>query len=128
MPKELSVFHSDKEGYASLFAFEAWKIAMIQDSAALHRENIHVVSRHMQTDEAFTLLQGEAALFTGGTADKPGSLVKHALTMGSTYVVHAGTWHVTVTAPGCQILVVENADTGAANTEKCALPSDAWPQ
>ncbi len=118
MNQELTICSYDGQGYSGIFEYGAWKIAMIRDSDALHPENVRVVSRHMETDEVFTLLEGEAYVYLGGKGATPGTFVKHQLMPGKTYVVHAATWHSTVTTPGCHILVVENANTGAANTEK----------
>ncbi len=121
MNQELTLCSYDGKGFSSVFEYGSWKIAMIRDSEAMHTENIRVVSRHMETDEAFTLLAGEAYVYLGGNGTVPGTFVKHRLAPGKTYVVHATTWHTTVTTPGCHILVVENADTGAGNSEKFTL-------
>ena len=51
-----------------------------------------------------------------------------SLEPGKTYVVRAGTWHSTVTAPGCKILIVENVDTGDANTVKYKIPLGSLPE
>ena len=70
------------------------------------------MERHNETDEVFVLLAGEAALLIG----EGGREVK--MSVGKIYNVHKGTWHQIVTKPGARCLIVENADTCAANSER----------
>jgi len=70
------------------------------------------MERHNGTDEVFVLLAGEATLLIGESGQK----VK--MSVGKIYNVHKGTWHQIVTKPGARCLVVENADTCAANSER----------
>lgn len=116
------------EGYAPVWDYQNWRMAMIRDCEAMHRENIDTVSKHMETDETFTLLEGQAWLYLCGGNDRPSAFSRYALELGKTYVVRAGTWHSTVTAPGCKILIVENVDTGDANTVKYKIPLGSLPE
>lgn len=70
------------------------------------------MERHNETDEVFVLLAGEATLLIGESGQK----VK--MSVGKIYNVHKGTWHQIVTKPGARCLIVENADTCAANSER----------
>ena len=70
------------------------------------------MERHNRSDEAFVLLSGEATLLIGETRQE----VK--MEPGRIYNVRSGTWHQIVTKPGARCLVVENADTCAANSER----------
>ena len=70
------------------------------------------IERHNESDEVFVLLMGEASLFIGE------SLREVRMECGKVYNVRKGTWHQIVTKPGARCLVVENADTCAANSER----------
>ena len=70
------------------------------------------MERHNGTDEVFVLLAGEATLLIGEDRKE----VK--MSAGKIYNVRKGTWHQIVTKPGARCLVVENADTCAANSER----------
>lgn len=70
------------------------------------------MERHNGTDEVFVLLAGEATLLIGEDRKE----VK--MSAGKIYNVRKGTWHQIVTKPGARCLVVENADTSEANSER----------
>ena len=70
------------------------------------------VERHNNTDEVFVLLAGEATLLIGEARQR----VK--MEQGKFYNVRKGTWHQIITTPGARCLIVENADTGLANSDR----------
>ncbi len=99
------------EGYMPLTAFGTWRVAMVNACERLLRENLQRMERHMETDEIFVLLQGDATLHIGhDRTDYP-------MELGKLYCVKCGEWHCISTAPGAKVLIVENDDVGEANTE-----------
>ena len=113
----LTVLAPQKPGYEAVWNYGSWRLAMTQDAPHTHREGITQLSRHMETDEAFTLMEGTAGIYLGDGDTE----------IGKTYVVHAATWHCVCTTPGCKILIVENEDTGRHNTQYLPVETHRLP-
>ena len=77
------------------------------------------IERHLETDEIFVLLSGEATLFIGK------EMIPVKMTAGKAYTVKKSVWHQIVTTVGTRCLIVENANTCAANSERmeCTISS-----
>lgn len=118
MDNLLPVLDTNIPGFTRLFENDRWTLAMILDSEQTHRENVTALSRHMETDEVFVLLEGEACIYVGAGETFPVMLRRVSLPVNKAVVVKAGTWHATITQNGCKILVIENRGTGSGNTEK----------
>ena len=72
------------------------------------------IGRHLQTDEAFALLRGSATLYV----KRDEKIESAPLLAGQVILVPAGEWHQIVVSRDADVLVVENRDTSAENTEK----------
>lgn len=105
----LEVQTYDGDFFRPLVVFDAWRIAALNHGP--HFECLRRLERHLQTDESFVLLAGEATLHIGEDAKAV------PMSIGAVYNVRKGTWHTIVTRPGARCLVVENADTSRDNTE-----------
>lgn len=99
------------EGYKPMVRFENWRVAFLRYADRFDRANLHKLERHMQTDEVFVSLEGEAHLIIGEEMQEV-SLEKNAL-----YNVKKAVWHGIYVSKDAQVLIVENADTGLDNTE-----------
>lgn len=105
------------EGYRPLVDFGDWRVAYLRFIDELIPENITKMERHLETDEVFVLLNGEAVLFIGD-GDKHLDRVSFIkLEPHKVYVVEKSTWHACVLDSDAIILLVENQDTGLDNTE-----------
>ena len=69
------------------------------------------MERHLETDEVFVLLQGEAGLLIGKER------LQIPLEIGKVCNVKKGIWHRVYMTPGAKVLIVENTNTGSHNTE-----------
>lgn len=99
----------DGAHYRAVVSSGGWRVALLN-----HGERFAVkgpLERHLKTDEAFVLLDGAVTLWIGAE-ETPVRLEPFAV-----YCVKAGVWHRVTTVPGTRCLVVENDDTGPANTE-----------
>lgn len=114
----LPVLDTDAPGFSKILENDRWTLAMILDSEPMHLENVTVISRHIETDEVFVLLEGDACIYAGVGETVPITLRRISLQKNKAFVVKAGTWHATIPQSGCKILVVENSGTGSSNTEK----------
>ncbi len=96
------------EDFRVLHSFEGWKIGFLRYS---DRFSEYAQSeRHLNTDEAFVLLEGEAVLYSG---DEVCGMEKNVV-----YNIPKGVWHHITVSRDATVMVVENSDTSKDNTEK----------
>ncbi|QRN84019.1 hypothetical protein JR338_04525 [Chloroflexota bacterium] len=105
------------EGYRPLVDFGNWRVAYLRFIDELIPENITQMEKHLETDEVFVLLNGEAVLFIGEGENLLGRVSCLKMEPHKVYVVEKATWHTCVLDLDATILLVENQDTGLANTE-----------
>lgn len=96
------------EDFKVMMQFEGWKIGFLRYSDRF--SEFKQLERHLRTDEAFILLDGMAVLYT---ENERCEMKKCTL-----YNIPKGVWHHIVVSPDATVMVVENADTSAENTEK----------
>ena len=99
-------------GFDVLHTFDGWKTAFI--TCAEQYGELKILKRHMQTDEVFVLVKGNATLFT---ADGDEPLITTVLEKEKLYIVKKNTWHHLKVSKDAFIVVVENGDTTKENTE-----------
>lgn len=116
----LDILEHTGEGYARVVDGPKWTVAELNYAEKFDADGISYLERHIETDETFVLLTGEATLLIGENAQRV-----HLETL-KCYNVKAGVWHNIILTPGTRVLVVENSDTSRSNTdylELAALPS-----
>lgn len=96
------------EDFKAVMQSEGWKIGMLRYSDRFSK--FKVLERHNKTDEAFVLLKGKATLYTEDESVEMES--------GTLYNVPKGVWHHITVSEDATVMVVENSDTSAENTEK----------
>jgi ureidoglycolate hydrolase len=119
---EIKEFHG--EGYLPLIYFSAWRVAILRWIEATLPEKITYMERHTQTDEVFVLLEGQAALILGGHGAGVTELQKQPMESCKLYNVKQNAWHTVVLSRDASILIVENQDTGEANSEYYTLSEE----
>ena len=119
--KLLEITEYDGEGYRPLVDFGTWRVAFLRFIDELIPENIYRVERHLETDEVFVLLQGQAVLFLGEGDNRIEKLHPQVMEPGKLYNVKKHAWHTCVLSRDATILLVENRDTGSENTEYIEL-------
>lgn len=102
----------DGTGFSAVKAFGDWRIGMIRRSDNFSR--FVYWERHMLTDEVFILLSGRATLYT---KNESGAVERDDMQPGVLYDVRQGTWHYLIVEPEAVVIVVENRETGRANSE-----------
>jgi ureidoglycolate hydrolase len=113
------------QGFQPLKDHGSWRIAQLSFASSVNAlDSLAALGRHFQTEEAFVLLQGEAVMVTAGTQDQPGSFEAVKFAAGKIYVVRQRQWHAAVLKPGSRLLIVENRDTGAENSENHSLSTE----
>ncbi len=112
------------EGYKPLIDFGQWRVAVLRWIDELLPERIEYMERHTQTDEVFVLLAGEATLYLGGRDLRVDGIHPQRMQPGKLYNVKQNAWHTVVMSRDATILIVENADTGEANSETWKLTEE----
>jgi len=109
--KGVDVYDYTKENYMTVMRFDKWRVAYLNYGDGTVEKNFHRIERHMQTDEVFVLLEGEATLIVGE------DLSRIEMEPHKVYNVRKGVWHHIFTKEGARVLIVENEDTCPDNSE-----------
>ena len=100
-------FRFDGEDFQVAMQFESWKIGLLRYSERFSK--FDRLERHLLTDEAFILLNGEAVLYTDTEQVKMEKCV--------VYNIPKAVWHHIVVSKDATVMVVENSSTCEENTE-----------
>ena len=119
--KLLEIKEYDGEGYQPLVDYGTWRVAFLRFIDELIPENISRVERHVETDEVFVLLQGQAVLFLGEGDHAIEKLHHQVMQPGKLYNVRKNAWHTCVLSRDATILLIENRNTGIENTDYIEL-------
>ncbi|HNX45439.1 MAG TPA: hypothetical protein PKK90_01890 [Anaerolineaceae bacterium] len=106
----------DGEGYKPLVDFGTWRVAFLRFLDELIPENIIRAEKHLETDEVFVLLYGQAVLLLGQGDERVEAYETYTMQPGLLYNVKAAAWHNVLMSRDAVILLVENNDTRAANS------------
>lgn len=109
----LEITAYDGEGYRAMIRFGGWRVALLRYAENFDR--ISYLERHLNTDEVFVLLEGQATLLIGAAAEE------ERMRPGLLYRVGQGVWHNIRVSRDARVLVVENDDTSKDNSEFLAL-------
>ncbi len=117
-PKLIEISEYTGEGYRPLVDYGAWRVAILRYLDELKPENITFLERHNETDEVFVLLSGRCVLFV---ADADGQIQAVDMLPQKIYNIKRGVYHSHTLSENAVVLVVENRDTGAENSERLFL-------
>lgn len=117
----LDIIEYDGEGYQPLVDFGTWRVAFLRFIDELIPENIHRLERHVETDEVFVLLGGQAVLFLGEGEHEIETLHPYRMQPGKLYNVRKNAWHTCVLSRDATVLLVENNNTSIENTDYIEL-------
>jgi ureidoglycolate hydrolase len=113
------------EGYRPLVDCNGWRVAYLRYLEELYPTKIEKMERHMQTDEVFVLLSGEAILLSGGNETAVTDVDAMRMEPLKLYNVRRGAWHGVILSRDATILLVENTNTCPANSEYWPLSAAA---
>jgi hypothetical protein len=109
------------EGYKPLIDFNGWRVAYLRYLDGLFPPKIDRIERHMQTDEVFVLIGGQATLLMGGNKSSVEALEAVTMEPLKLYNVRQAAWHGIILSRDATILLVENTNTCDANSEYFTL-------
>ena len=117
-PRLVEISEYEGEGYRPLVDYGGWRVAILRYIDELAPENIKTMERHNETDEVFILLSGKCVLFVGTGTSEIGEI--HAVNMlpHKLYNIKREVFHTHVLSRDAMVLIVENQDTGEANSTK----------
>lgn len=124
MERKFYALESNTPGFAGLWTYGEWKLAMMNDAPHLRIESLKTISKHLCTDEAFVLLEGEATMYIGDGDDTVGNITRYDYEKGKLYVVKKGTWHQIRTYPSTKLFIAEQADTSPENSVTVPLETN----
>lgn len=104
------------EGYKPVVDFGAWRTAVLNWSPRDLPESIHTMQKHVETDEVFVLLSGSCVLLVADGGETPGTVEAETMLPLKAYNVKKGVWHGHSLSRDASVFIVENRDTGAANS------------
>ena len=107
----IEIYDYTGESYKPAMSFGKWRVAYLNDAEVFREENFRELERHNETDEVFILLNGKATLVIGE------EMTRIEMEPHKIYNIPVGVWHNIFTTEGTSVLIVENEDTGLANSE-----------
>lgn len=120
----LEIYEYHGEGYKPIHDFNGWRVAVTNSGEHQGLTSVTELSRHLETDEIFVLLTGSCTLYIGGTADSFSSIDTVPMKPLKIYNITRGTWHARSLTPDSSVLIVENEDTSADNSESSPLTEE----
>lgn len=111
MDKELDILDYEGADYMPVHAYDGWRVAYLNYASRFTKEGMKYLERHMETDEIFLLMKGEATLLIGEDCT-PVPMEKFKV-----YNVRKGAWHNILVSEDAKVLVIENDNTSEKNSE-----------
>lgn len=117
MKPGVEIIHYDGDGFKPVMAFKSWRLAYLNYAKEASKEAREIrVERHLETDEVFVLLQGEALFVAGDDAENCTAVETFVMKPGVIYNAKQYCWHHCIMKEGSSVLLVEEADTSDDNT------------
>lgn len=107
----LDIIEFGGTGYKRLVNNAKWTLATLNWAERFDEGTPVVLERHNRTDETFVLQRGKATLLIGKNAERV------EMEPLKYYNVRAGVWHHILVSRDARVLIGENADTSAANSD-----------
>ena len=108
-------------GYKPLIDFSKWRVAILNYIDEIHPESIENMERHIESDEVFVLIKGQGILFLGEGVQSVVKIHLQVMEPGMIYNVKQSVWHSVVLSLNGSVLIVENRNTGRANSNYFSL-------
>jgi hypothetical protein len=120
-PQLLDITEYTDIGYQPLVVYGAWRVAILNYIDELLPEHIGTLQRHDNTDEIFVLLKGRCILFVGAGTNRVTEIFAEDMQPLKLYNMKRGTWHSHTLDRDATVLIIENDDTGPANSPEIEL-------
>ncbi|MDY0276942.1 MAG: hypothetical protein RBQ97_02540 [Acholeplasma sp.] len=124
--KKVEVYDYNLPGYAKLFSYQEWRIAMLNYINHLEVEKINYCEAHEATDEVFVLLEGECTiiLMEYNYPDSSNKFILIEMEKNKIYNIPKGTFHNHVLSLDAKVLIIEQEDTSDDNSVRVYFDSN----
>lgn len=120
--KDLIIVKSyDGEGVGGELAANEYRCSFLNYLPRLVPERVVSMQKHMESDETFVLLTGNAWIFLADGCDQPDHIHCVKLEQEKSYTVPLGIWHAPVMSKDAKILLIENNSTSDDNSPRVPL-------
>lgn len=99
------------KGYHPFFISDGWQVAQLNYSDDQHIDNIKRVDVHLETDEIFVLMDGEAVLISASINNDTPTFSTELMKKGTIYNIPKNLWHNIAMKEGSEVLIVEKSNT-----------------
>lgn len=123
----IEIIRNSESCYKPLVDFEAWRVAGLNHCDIVDIAHLTRVERHLESDEVFVLMTGRASLIVENTAGEgaageggpAGGKSFDVIPMepNTVYNIKRGVYHHVIMDKDASIIIVENSDTTAGNSE-----------
>ncbi len=114
---KLPSFTHGGEGYNPVLMAQGWQVAFLNHAESQTFDAIRRLDRHMLTDEAFSLVEGDAWLFVAEEAAGSLDVAVEKMESSVLYNVPALMWHNIVLEAGAKVLIIERDGTHLSDFE-----------
>jgi hypothetical protein len=123
---DIDMYDYDLPGYAKLFSFQSWRVAMLNHDHDLDLENITFLEAHMLSDEAFVLLQGTCVLIIADCLEgRITGFKMRDLVPSKVAKVAKGVYHTHILSKDAKVLIIEEDSTDETNSSRIMLDDEA---
>lgn len=110
----IEIIDETNHGYHPVIKSDSWRVAVLNWHQELMPENISRFQKHDETDEVFVLLKGRCVLYL--LDEEKGNVVGVAMEPHKIYKIKRGVYHSHTLTRDAMVLIVENDNTGDANS------------
>ena len=124
LPRGIESFSPQEQGFFPVVFFGQWRVAVLNYCDIVEKDELYRLEQHVETDEVFVLQKGKAWLILGENGEVPEHVSTFPMEKNVVYNIFKGFWHHIIMTEDASVIIVENGDTGDANSAYANLPSD----
>ncbi|HAL73712.1 MAG TPA: cupin [Clostridiales bacterium] len=109
------------EGMKRVYENEKWTVGIKNWKPANDLSGIDMLERHHKTDELFILLAGQCTLISATPTGNGLAFNSVNMQPFEVYNIPKGLWHNTITQKDTRLALIEDSNTGMANSDFCQL-------
>ena len=104
-------YQVNENGFHPFMISDGWQVAQLNYTEEQHINNIKKVDVHLQTDEVFVLLEGNAVLIAVVFDNNDPVFELELMKKNTTYNIPKNRWHNIAMEKGSKVIIVEKSNT-----------------